>query len=55
MPFCAVIQQKLQEQHRLVNKKADLMMRRRMEQLQSGMNAGNKQTGEPTECGADGL
>ena len=31
----------MQEQKRLANRRADFMMRRRMEQLQSGMNASN--------------
>lgn len=36
VPFCSNIRQKLQEQKRSQNRRADMMMRRRMEKLQAG-------------------
>ncbi|KAI1729114.1 histone acetylation protein domain-containing protein [Ditylenchus destructor] len=40
VPFCSNIRQKLQEQKRSQNRRADMMMRRRMEKLQTGMYTG---------------
>lgn len=43
VPFCSNIRQKLQEQKRLQNRRADMLMRRRMELLQAGQAGGASQ------------
>uniref|UniRef100_A0A915EGW6 histone acetyltransferase n=1 Tax=Ditylenchus dipsaci TaxID=166011 RepID=A0A915EGW6_9BILA len=45
VPFCSNIRQKLQEQKRSQNRRADMMMRRRMEKLQTvGLNGSMSQS-----------
>uniref|UniRef100_A0AC34RJW4 Histone acetyltransferase n=1 Tax=Panagrolaimus sp. JU765 TaxID=591449 RepID=A0AC34RJW4_9BILA len=41
VPFCSNIRQKLQEQKRLQTRRADMLMRRRMDLLQAGQAGGN--------------
>jgi E1A/CREB-binding protein len=44
VPFCSNIRLKLQEQKRLQNRRADMLMRRRMEMLNSGSSSGPTQS-----------
>lgn len=56
MPFCSNIRQKLQEQKRSQARRADMMMRRRMEKLQS-VNVSSQQSsqGGASQGGGGGM